>query len=124
MRALTHASYGHEHPPEPDGERLAWLGDAVLALVVTERLLVTFQEEPVGVLTSRRAEVVAGPTLARWASQLGVRPLLRLGRGERLTGGGEKESILATVFEALLGAVYLEGGLPAARAVVARLWVW
>jgi len=123
-RALTHASYAHEHPPEPDNERLAWLGDAVLALVVTERLLATSREESVGALTQRRAELVAGPTLARWASELELGPLLRLGRGERLSGGGEKESVLATAVEAVLGAVYLEGGLPAARAVVGRLLPW
>lgn len=124
LRALTHTSYAHEHPPERDNERLAWLGDAVLALAVTERFLTTSREEPVGILAARRAELVAGSTLARWASEIALGPLLRLGRGERLSGGGEKESVLATAFEAVLGAVYLEGGLPAARAVVGRLAVW
>jgi len=124
LQALTHASYANEHPPEPDNERLAWLGDAVLTLVVAERLLAAFPEEPVGVLTPRRAELVSSPTLAGWASQLELGRLLRLGRGERLTGGGEKESVLATAFEAVLGAVYLEGGLPATRAVLQRLSVW
>lgn len=124
LQALTHASYAHEHPPARDNERLAWLGDAVLALVVTERLWATDPQEPVGDLTARRAELVSGVTLARWASQLELGGLLRLGRGERLSGGGEKQSVLATAFEAVLGAVYLDGGLPAARAVVARLSMW
>jgi len=124
LRALTHASYAHEHPPEPDNERLALLGDVVLALLVTERLLATSPGEAVGVLTPRRAELVADATLARWGSELELGTLLRLGRGERLSGGGEKKSVLATAFEAVLGAVYLDGGLPAARAVVGRLPVW
>ena len=124
LEALTHASYAHEHPPEPHNERLAWLGDAVLALLVTEWLLTRLPGEGVGVLSSRRAELVAAPTLARWAGQLGLGSLLRLGRGERLTGGSERESVLATAFEALLGVVYSEGGLSAARAVVERLLVW
>lgn len=124
LQALTHASYANEHPPTADNERLALLGDAVLALAVTERLLTAAPDAPVGLLTPRRAELVADAALARWASLLGLGPLLRLGRGERLTGGGEKASVLATAFEAILGAVYLDGGLPAARAVVGRLSVW
>ena len=124
MRALTHTSYANEHPPEAHNERLAWLGDAVLALVMTERLLSAAQEEAVGALTARRAELVAGATVARWASQLDLGQLLRLGRGERLTGGGARESVLGTALEAVLGAVYLDGGLPATRAVVARVSVW
>ena len=124
LRAFTHASYANEHPPEADNERLALLGDAVLALVVTERLVTTAPDAPVGILTPRRAELVADATLARWAGHLGLGPLLRLGRGEQLTGGGEKASVLATAVEAILGAVYLDGGLPAARAVVGRLSVW
>lgn len=124
LRALTHASYAHEHPPEPDNESLAWLGDAALTLVVTEWLFAASEAEPVGVLTQRRAELVAGATLAQWAAELGLGPLLRLGRGEQLSGGDEKESVLATALEAVLGAVYLEEGLPAVRAVVGRLAVW
>lgn len=124
LQALTHASYANEHPPATDNERLALLGDAVLALMVTERLLTAAPDAPVGVLTPRRAELVADAALARWASHLGLGPLLRLGRGEQLTGGGDKASVLATAFEAILGAVYLDGGLPAARAVVGRLSVW
>lgn len=124
LRALTHASYANEHPPERDNESLAFLGDAVLALVVTERLWETAGAEPVGILTPKRATLVAGETLARWAGELGLGALLRLGRGEELQGGREKESVLATTCEAVLGVIYLEGGLPAARDVVARLAMW
>lgn len=121
LRALTHVSYANERPPERDNESLAFLGDAVLSLVVTERLWETAHDQPVGILTPRRASIVAGETLAGWAERLELGPLLRLGRGEELTGGRAKRSVLATAFEAVLGAVYLEGGLTAARAVVERL---
>jgi len=124
LRALTHVSYANELPPERDNEGLAFLGDAVLSLIVTEHLWQTGGDEPVGVLTPRRALVVAGENLARWAEGLGIGPLLRVGRGEELTGGRAKRSVLATALEAILGAVYLEGGLAAARVVVRRLAVW
>ena len=124
LRALTHVSYANELPPERDNESLAFLGDAVLSLIVTEHLWETARDEPVGVLTPRRASVVAGENLARWAEGLEIGPLLRLGRGEELTGGRAKRSVLATALEAILGAVYLEGGLPAVRVVVRRLAVW
>jgi ribonuclease-3 len=75
----------------------------------------------VGFLTPRRAEIVAGVNLARWAADLGLGALLRLGRGEDQTGGRARESILATTLEAVLGVLYLEAGLPAVRAVVERL---
>jgi ribonuclease-3 len=120
-RALTHASYAHEHPPAFDQEPLALLGDAALGLVVAERLVAEDTTAPVGVLTPRRAEIVAGANLARWATVLELGALLRLGRGEDQTGGRARESILATTLEAVLGVVYLEQGLSAVRAVVARL---
>ena len=124
LRALTHVSFANESPPERDNESLAFLGDAVLSLVVTEHLWQTGEDEPVGVLTPRRASVVAGEKLARWAEDLEIGPLLRVGRGEELTGGRAKRSVLATALEAILGAIYLEGGLAAARIVVRRLAVW
>jgi ribonuclease-3 len=120
-RALTHASYAHEHPPALDQEPLALLGDAALGLVVAERLVAEDTTAPVGVLTPRRAEIVAGANLARWATELELGKLLRLGRGEDQTGGRARESILATTLEAVLGVLYLEQGLSAVRAVVARL---
>jgi ribonuclease-3 len=124
LRALTHLSYANEQPPALDNDSLAFLGDAVLSLIVAEHLWETAGTEPVGVLTPRRASVVSGENLARWAEVLEFGPLLRLGKGEELTGGRGKRSVLATAFEAILGVVYLEGGLAAARLVVKRLAVW
>ncbi|HEX5814264.1 MAG TPA: ribonuclease III domain-containing protein [Methylomirabilota bacterium] len=124
VRALTHASYANEHPPAPDQEPLAFVGDAAVGLVVAERLIARAPEAPVGVLTPERATVVSGANLARWAVALELGPLLRLGRGEDLTGGRERESILATTLEAVLGAVYLEAGLDGVRRIVGRLAGW
>ena len=124
MRALTHASYANEHLPEPDNEPLALVGDAALGLVVAEHVFAADPAAPVGLLTPRRAELVSGANLARWAGDLGLGPLLRLGRGEDQTGGRTRESILATALEAVLGAIYLESGLAAVRRVVGRLAAW
>jgi ribonuclease-3 len=121
VQALTHASYTNEHPDARDHAVLALLGDAALALVVAERLLTEDPAASVGVVTPRRAALVSGENLARWASALDLGPLLRLGRGEEQTGGRERASILATALEAVLGALYLEAGLPAVRRVVAFL---
>ncbi|HJR03907.1 MAG TPA: ribonuclease III domain-containing protein [Methylomirabilota bacterium] len=122
--ALTHRSFANENPGAPDNERLALLGDAVLALVVAERLLEAAPAEPVGVLTPRRAALVSGENLARWAAALELGAHLRLGRGEEQMGGRAKESVLATALEAVIGVIYLDAGLDAARAAVARLAVW
>ncbi|MBI2554644.1 MAG: ribonuclease III family protein [Candidatus Rokubacteria bacterium] len=124
LRALTHTSYANEQPPALDNDSLAFLGDAVLSLIVAEHLWETAGVEPVGVLTPRRASVVSDENLARWAERLELGPLLRLGRGEEGTGGRAKASILATALEAVLAVVYLEDGLAAARVVVKRLAVW
>jgi ribonuclease-3 len=75
-------------------------------------------------LTEQRAALVSGERLARWAGALELGPLLRLGRGEDLTGGRARESVLATALEAVLGAIYLEDGLAAVRLVVSRLALW
>lgn len=122
--ALTHRSFSNEHPGEPDNERLALLGDAVLGLLVAERLLEAAPAEPVGVLTPRRAALVSGENLARWAAALDLGAHLRLGRGEEQMGGRAKESVLATALEAVIGLVYLEAGLQACRRAVGRLAVW
>ena len=124
LRALTHASYANEHPPEADQEPLAVVGDAVLGLVVAERLLAESPHAPVGVLTPQRAALVSGANLSRWATSLDLGAFLRLGRGEELSGGRERDSILATTLEAVLGAVYLEAGVVGARRIVARLAGW
>ena len=123
-QALTHSSFANEHPGTRDNGALAFLGDAVLALVVGEHLWRAFPDEPEGVLTPKRAELVSGANLCRWANTLGLGPGLRLGRGEEQTGGREKESLLATALEAVLAVVYLEGGLDAARRAVGALALW
>ena len=123
-QALTHASYANEHPPAADHSRLALLGDAALALVVAERLMADDPAATVGVLTSLRAELVTGPRLARWAVALELGALLRLGRGEDQSGGRARDSILASALEAVLGAIYAEGGLDALRDTVGRLTAW
>jgi ribonuclease-3 len=123
-RALTHASYAHEHPPAAHHEALAYLGDAALGLVVAEYLLGAEPAAPVGDLTGRRAEIVTGANLARWAGELDLGALLRLGRGEEQSGGRTRESILATALEAVLGVVHLEGGVAAVRTAVGRLALW
>lgn len=123
-RAFTHLSFAHEHPPAGEQDPLAFVGDAALSLVVAERMFAENPTTPVGVLTPGRAAVVSGANLARWAADLDLGPLLRLGRGEDHTGGRERESILATTFEAVLGALYLEAGLDPVRKVVATLAGW
>jgi ribonuclease-3 len=122
--ALTHRSFSNEHPGEPDNERLALLGDAVLGLLVAERLLEIAPADPVGLLTPRRAALVSGENLARWATALDLGAHLRLGRGEEQMGGRARESVLATALEAVIGVIYREGGLAACRGAVARLAVW
>jgi ribonuclease-3 len=124
IRALTHASYAAEHPGTPHQQALAFLGDAVVALVVAEQLWRAEPEAAVGPLTSRRAALVADETLARWAAALDLGPHLRLGRGAEQTGGRQTVSILATTLEALLGALFADAGLPAARRVVGGLAGW
>jgi ribonuclease-3 len=123
-RALTHPSWANEHPPAGDNESLALLGDAALALVVAEHLLRVGPDAPVGALTQERAALVSGANLARWAADLDLGDRLRLGRGLERDGGRTLESVLATALEAVLGALYLEGGLDAVRRVVARLALW
>ena len=123
-QALTHSSFANEHPGVRDNGALGFLGDAVLTLVVGEQLWRAFPGEPEGVLTPKRAALVSGANLCRWAATLDLGPALRLGRGEEQMGGREKESLLATALEAVLAVVYLEGGLDAARRAVASLAMW
>jgi ribonuclease-3 len=123
-RALTHSSWAYENPPAAGNESLGLLGDAALGLVVAEHLLRATPEAPVGVLTPQRAALVSGANLARWAASLDLGPLLRIGKGLEGTGGRTVESVLATALEAVLGAIYLQGGLSEVRRVVARLALW
>ena len=123
-QALTHASYANEHPPAAEHSRLAFLGDAALALVVADRVMAGDPSAPVGALTTQRAELVAEARLAHWAAELELGALLRLGRGEDQSGGRTRDSILASALEAVLGAIYAEGGLEALRDTVGLLAAW
>lgn len=120
-RALTHRSYAYEHGGLPTNERLEFLGDSVLGLVVTDSLYRTFPDLPEGQLAKLRAAVVNARTLAAIGRDLGVGPALRLGRGEEATGGRDKSSILADTVEALIGAVFIQHGIEVATAIVHRL---
>jgi len=117
-RALTHRSVGGA---SASNERLEFLGDAVLGLVVAELLYREHPQAEEGELSRRRAWLVRESTLARAAAGLGLGELLRLGPGELRSGGHRRASILSDALEALIGAVYLDAGLEAARAVVTRV---
>ncbi|MDQ1696572.1 MAG: ribonuclease [Frankiaceae bacterium] len=121
-RAVTHRSYAYENGGLPTNERLEFLGDSVLGLVVTEELFRRHPELPEGQLAKLRAAVVNSRALAEVARCLGIGRYLRLGRGEEASGGRDKSSILADAVEALIGAVYLDLGTEPARAVVLRLF--
>lgn len=116
--ALTHRSYCAEHPVNEPNERLEFLGDSVLGLVVTDHIYATYPDLPEGQLAKLRASVVNTATLAELGRTIDVGPLLRLGKGEDQSGGREKESILADALEALFGAVYVDGGWLDARHVI------
>jgi len=118
--ALRHASFAHETAALPSNERLEFLGDAVLGLVVAEQLYREHPDWSEGALTRARAALVNRGALARCARSLGLGPLVRLGRTEQHSGGADKESILANCFEAVLGAVYLDGGLRPAMRLATR----
>jgi ribonuclease-3 len=122
LAALTHRSYVNEHPGDglEDNERLEFLGDAVIDLAVSHRLMERFPAAREGELSKMRAAVVDEPGLAALARAFELGTLLRLGRGEELTGGREKPSLLADAMEAVVAAVYLEGGLDAVLAVIDR----
>ena len=120
-RALTHRSYAFENGGLPTNERLEFLGDAVLGLAVTDVLYRRHPELPEGQLAKSRSGVVSAVALAEVAADLGLGDALLLGRGEELTGGRAKASILADALEAVIGAVYLEHGFGVAASVVLRL---
>jgi ribonuclease-3 len=121
-RALTHRSYAYENGGLPTNERLEFLGDAVLGLIVTDTLFRRYPDLPEGQLAKLRAAVVQMRALAEVARSLRLGSYVRLGRGEEGTGGRDKSSILADTLEALIGAVYFECGLPAANSLVHRLF--
>ena len=118
--ALTHTSYAFERGGEHN-ERLEFLGDAVLQLCATELLYQKFPADREGVLHGYRVQVVSTEHLARLAKQWGLDETVLLGKGEERSGGRTKDRLLAGVFEAVLGAIYLDGGFDAVRAEIARV---
>jgi ribonuclease-3 len=120
-RALTHRSWSAEHRDALDNERLELLGDAVLELAVTERLHALDPDAREGVLSRRRAQLVRESTLAAVARELGLGPMIRLGRGEAASGGADKDSLLADALEAVIGAVFLTVGYDETARMLVRL---
>ncbi len=121
QQALSHRSWCAEQGGVPSNERLEFLGDAVLGLVVADYCYRRFAEMPEGELAKVRAAVVNARVLAEVAQQLGIGEAIRLGKGEEASGGRTKASILSDTFEAVIGALYLDAGFPAAETVVLRL---
>ena len=119
--ALRHRSWCAEHGAVASNERLEFLGDAVLGVVVTDHLFRTAPESSEGVLARRRSELVSATALAGVARSVGLGDALLLGKGEEATGGRSKTSILADAMESVLGAIYLDNGIDAATEVVLRL---
>ncbi len=124
--AVTHSSYAHEHSrlsgEAKHNERLEFLGDAVLELIASEYIFFHHKEMPEGKMTKLRASMVCEPSLAICARDVSLGDFLLLGRGEDLTGGRSRDSVLSDAFEAVIGAIYLDGGYEAAAAFVRR-WV-
>ncbi len=118
--AFTHASYGKQ--ARASYERLEFLGDRVLGLVVADALLRRFPREAEGDLAKRQAALIQRDTLANVARDLGLGAHLRISKGEEHAGGRDNPNLLADMMEALMAALYLDGGLPAARAFIAPLW--
>lgn len=122
LRALTHPSFDHEQAGAGDYQRLEFLGDAVLGMVLAETLYFRFPAASEGDLSRFRSQMADQDTLAGIARKCGVGQFIRLGRGEEQTTGRDKDSILADVLESLIAAVYLDGGLDAAHTLVLRLF--
>src|SRR3989344_2421515 len=125
LQALTHRSYLNENPTFEVGhnERLEFLGDAVLELIITEHLFELFPEKPEGELTSLRAALVNAEMLSAVASSMDINDSLLLSRGEHKDTGRARQYILANAFEAMVGAVYLDRGYSAAKAFIERTLV-
>jgi ribonuclease-3 len=121
-KALTHPSYGQENRSSENNQRLEFLGDAVLGLVLAEMLFAGLPEEREGALTRFRSMLVKGHQLSQLAGELKLGQFLCLGDAEESQGGRTRASILEDAFEAVIGAVYLDGGLDATRRVVQKVY--
>lgn len=120
-QALSHKSFASESGTAVYNERLEFLGDSVLAAVVAHQLYAEYPDEPEGTLSKKKSLLVSRPSLAAWAEELGLGAHLFLGVGEESTGGRTRQSLLANALEALIGAIYLDGGYQAAAAFI-REW--
>lgn len=118
--ALTHSSYANEHRTHhvKDNERLEFLGDAILDLIISEYLFKKFPDMPEGDLSKIRASIVCEGSLAKMARKIHLGNYILLGKGEELTGGRERSSILADAFEAVTGSLFLDGGFDRARGFI------
>lgn len=116
-QAFTHTSYVNEHrgAKAQDNERLEFLGDAVLQLLVSEYIYMTYPQRPEGELTRMRASVVCEPSLAQFAERLGLGAHVLLGRGEEQLGGRQRQALLADLFESFTGAIFLDAGIDRVR---------
>ncbi len=120
-RALTHSSYANENRhSEGSNERLEFLGDSVLSIIVAEHIFLNYKNLPEGELTKIRASLVCENALHEFALELNLGEFLRLGKGEQQNGGAARPSILADAFEAVLAAIYLDGGIEPAKSHVLR----
>ena len=122
--ALTHSSFAHERPGQTKGqynERIEYLGDAVLELIVSDYLYYNYPEKSEGEMTRTRASLVCEFTLAACAREISLGEYIFLCKGEDVTGGRKRDSILSDAFEAILGAIYVDGGFEPARAFISRI---
>ena len=123
FQAFTHSSYVNEHRRRPyeDNERLEFLGDAVLELTVSQFLFKKYPTMSEGELTKLRAAVVCEPSLVTFANEMDFGKLVLLGKGEEMTGGRSRPALLADVFEAFIGALYLDQGLDTVVTILKKL---
>ena len=124
VQAFTHSSYAHEKKMDSlsSNERLEFLGDAVLELVISEKLYLHYPQLPEGELTKFRATLVCESMLAKKANEIGLGNYLYMGRGEEISGGRSRESTLADTFEAVLGAVFIDLGIETVKKVILKLF--
>ncbi len=115
--ALTHSSYSNERRKEArsNNERLEFLGDSVLGIVISDYLFKNFQEMPEGELTKVRSKIVCETTLGECSRAIGLGAFMFFGKGEEMTGGRDRTSILADAYESLIASIYMDGGLEASR---------
>lgn len=120
LRALTHTSYANEHRRQGciHNERLEYLGDAVLEMISSEYLYEGYPDQTEGELSRLRASMVCEPSLAKCAREVGIPECIRLGKGEAMMGGRDKDSIISDALEAIIGAVYLDGGFQEVKKLI------